>query len=86
MFLFCIRKTKVKQKISEMQIPSELLKKWDALKSEGDPQKIADTVAGGCTSQTVRNAFKTGKCSDELFKAIADFYEQKLELIKEYIN
>jgi hypothetical protein len=68
-----------------MQIPPKVLKKWEALKSEGDPQKIAETVAGGCTSQTIRNAFRTGKCSDEIFKAIGKFYEEKLELIKEYI-
>lgn len=66
-----------------MKIPTKLLDKWGALKSEGDIQKIADNA--NVTRQTIRNAFKNNECSDDVFKAIADFYEEKLEMIKEYM-
>lgn len=66
-----------------MQIPEELLNKWKALRSEEDTEKIAEKAE--TTSQTIRNAFNWGKCSDKVFTAMAAFYTAKVELIKQYI-
>lgn len=66
-----------------MTIPEELLQKWENLKSEGDNGKLSDLL--GRTPQTVLNIFKSGSCSDEQFKTIADFYKEKEDLIKEYL-
>lgn len=66
-----------------MKIPKELIKKWEVLRSDLDTERIAE--AAGVHKQTVRNAFNTGKCSDEVFKAMADFYSGKEVLINQYI-
>ncbi len=66
-----------------MQIPEELLSKWKALRSQDDTEKIAEDAK--TTSQTIRNAFNWGKCSDEVFKCMAAYYENKAEVIKQYI-
>lgn len=70
-----------------MIVPKEILKRWLVLKSPGDPEKIAalmpkmDKVSG----ETIRRAFKEGKCSDSVFKVMAQFYEQKAEMIAQYL-
>ena len=66
-----------------MNIPNKLLDKWQALRSESDTQKIAE--AADVSGQSVRNAFKDGKCSDELFEAMAEYYREKESLIKQYL-
>lgn len=66
-----------------MQLPIELIKKWTILRSEGDAEQIAE--AAETSSQTIRNAFSTGKCSDKVFEEMAKFYEAKAKLIKQYI-
>lgn len=70
-----------------MEVPKEILDKWAVLRSPGDAEKI---VAGmpeedRVSDETIRRVFLNGKCSDEVFKAMAEFYEQKANLIKEYL-
>lgn len=66
-----------------MVIPEKIIKKWEALRSPGDTAKMADKVDGA--AETFNRAFRLGRCSDDVFKVMADFYEEKLNLIKEYM-
>lgn len=67
-----------------MILPKELIKKWQALRSPGDTSKMAEK-ASGTDKETFNRAFRTGKCNDDVFKVMADFYEEKAKLIKEYL-
>ena len=67
-----------------MIIQKKLLEKWVVLRSPEDTSKMADRLEGGYPELFAR-AFRTGKCSDEVFQVMADFYKEKEELIKQYI-
>lgn len=67
-----------------MEIPEKLLKKWEILKSAGDSEKLAEKLQGSA-SETFNRAFREGKCRDEVFKVMAAFYDEKAELIKQYL-
>jgi hypothetical protein len=67
-----------------MIIPEKLMQKWMALKSKGDSEKMADRLEGSA-AETFNRAFREGKCRDEVFKVMADFYEEKIAVIKEYL-
>lgn len=67
-----------------MNIPDKLVKKWEALRSPGDAEKMAERLEGSA-AETFNRAFREGKCRDEVFKVMADFYEEKAKLIKEYL-
>ena len=67
-----------------MEIPKKLIAKWKVLRSPGDSEKMADRLEGSA-AETFNRAFREGKCRDDVFKTMADFYEQKTELIKEYL-
>ena len=59
-----------------MEIPAKLLKKWEALRSPGDSDKIAETIENGY-KELVNRAFRTGKCNDTVFEVMAKFYTDK---------
>jgi hypothetical protein len=67
-----------------MVIPEKLLKKWQALRSHGDSEKMAEKL-NGSAAETFNRAFREKKCRDEVFAVMADFYESKANLIKEYL-
>jgi len=67
-----------------MIIPDNLMKKWKVLKSKGDSLKMAARLEGSA-DETFNRAFREGKCRDEVFKVMAEFYEEKAALIKEYL-
>lgn len=67
-----------------MEIPKKLMSKWNVLRSAGDSEKMAARLEGSA-AETFNRAFREGKCRDEVFKIMADFYEEKTELIKEYL-
>ena len=67
-----------------MEIPEKLRKKWEALRSPGDGDKMAEKLEGSA-AETFNRAFREGKCRDEVFKVMAHFYEEKAKLIKEYL-
>lgn len=67
-----------------MEIPSKLIKKWEALRSPGDADKMAEKLSGSA-SETFNRAFRQGKCRDEVFEIMAAFYEEKAKVIKEYL-
>ena len=67
-----------------MIVPKELIKKWQALRSPGDSTKMAEKYSGS-DKETFNRAFRLGKCNDEVFKVMAEFYEEKAKLIKEYL-
>lgn len=67
-----------------MTIEKQLLTKWTGLRSMEDAARIAEKA--GVTVQTIRNAFRTGKCSDEVFKTMAEFYQDKVNMINQYLQ
>jgi hypothetical protein len=67
-----------------MNIPAKLMAKWKALRSPGDADKMADKLTGSA-AETFNRAFREGKCRDEVFTVMAEFYEEKAKLIKEYL-
>jgi hypothetical protein len=70
-----------------MKIPEVLLQKWNDLKSHGDGKKIAEESGSvGITKDDISRAFKNGECSDEVFEAIAGFYKEKEEKVKQYLT
>lgn len=60
------------------------MEKWTVLRSPGDPDKMADRLPGSA-GETFNRAFREGKCRDEVFRVMAEFYEEKANMIKEYI-
>lgn len=66
-----------------MQVSEKLMKKWVVLKSKEDVAKIAELA--NVTPQSIRNVFRNKKCSTPTFTAIANFYKEKGELLKEFI-
>lgn len=69
---------------TKMIIPDNLMNKWKVLKSKGDSERMAARLEGSA-AETFNRAFREGKCRDEVFKVIADFYEEKAAIIKEYL-
>ena len=67
-----------------MQIEAKLLKKWVFLRSPEDVKTIAEKV--GVSGQLVRNAYRTGKCSARVFKALAELYTEREKEIKEVLQ
>lgn len=67
-----------------MIVPKELIGKWSALRSPGDSTKMSEKMPGS-DKETFNRAFRTGKCNDDVFKIMAEFYEEKAKLIKEYL-
>ena len=64
-----------------MQIPEELIQKWDGLKSAGDVEKIRIASGANMKKMAFRSAisrmYKTRKGPDWLFEAIRDYYTAK---------
>ena len=67
-----------------MQVPDELMKKWQALRTHGDGRKIAEQNPG-ITEMDISRAFTQGECRDDVFESIADFYKEKELKVKEYL-
>lgn len=67
-----------------MEIPTKLKKKWEVLRTPGDSEKMAEKLAG-TSAETFNRAFRLGRCRDEVFEVMAQFFEQKASVIKEYL-
>ncbi len=67
-----------------MVIPEKLMSKWELLRTAGDTSKMAEKMKEGY-AELFNRAFREGKCNDDVFKVMADFYEEKANLIKEYL-
>lgn len=67
-----------------MEIPKGLIKKWRALKSHGDAIELA-TNNEGTYPELFNRAVRDAKCSEKVFKILAEYYQRKAELIKEYL-
>lgn len=67
-----------------MKIPVELMEKWQTLKTVGDQRKIAE--ANDINESEISRAFVKGECNDDVFVMIANFYKEKEELIRSYLN
>lgn len=72
-----------------MEVPQKILKKWHTLRSGGDAAKILkayeEKFGESIHLETIRLATRTGVVSDSLFEIMADFYQKKIEMIKEYM-
>lgn len=66
-----------------MKIPDKIFSQWKDLRTHGDGKKIAEQK--GITEMDVTRAFNTQECSDDTFKAIADFYKDKADLVESYM-
>lgn len=67
-----------------MIIEKQLLEKWSQLRSPDDTNQMAKKMEGGYQELFAR-AFRDGRCSDKVFKVMAEFYEEKVNLIKQYL-
>lgn len=67
-----------------MGIPEKLLRKWQALRTPGDSEKMAEKLDKSA-AETFNRAFREKKCRDEVFEVMAEFYEEKAKLIKQYL-
>lgn len=80
-FYICVSKDKITH---FMTIHNKLLAKWKVLYSPGDASKMAERLENGY-AEIFNRALREGKCNDDVFKVMADFYEEKSNLIKEYL-
>jgi len=67
-----------------MIIEKQLLEKWTVLRSPEDVKKLSEKLPNGYPEMFAR-VFRVGRCNDTVFKVMADFYEEKAKMIKEYI-
>jgi hypothetical protein len=67
-----------------MVIPEKLIKKWQALRTPGDSEKMAEKLEKSA-AETFNRAFREGRCRDDVFETMAAFYEEKAKLIKQYL-
>lgn len=66
-----------------MKIEKSILEKWGHLRSEDDTKKLADLT--GKHPETIRKILRKGECSDEDFEVIAEFYDEKVDLMNRYL-
>jgi hypothetical protein len=76
-----------RDKSKDMEVPKELLEKWKQLRAHGDTEKIASSMPEETrvSDETIRRVFSQGQCNDDVFKAMASFYEERAEMIKQYL-
>lgn len=67
-----------------MIIEKQLFEKWKVLRSPEDTKKLSEKMSKGYPELFAR-VFRDGKCNDTVFKIMADYYEEKAKMIKEYI-
>jgi hypothetical protein len=67
-----------------MTIPATLVKKWKLLRSPKDAQELTKLLPE-YSDETFNRALRSGRCNDRVFKVMADFYEEKAAMIKEYL-
>lgn len=73
-----------------MNIPDELWEKWKVLYTPGDSIKMAQQMQKSfphmkSNYEYFNRAMRDKKCNDTIFKIMADFFEAKSEMIKEYL-
>lgn len=67
-----------------MKIPEELLEKWKSFRSYGDNRRIVEKNED-IIDMDITRAFANGECSDTVFVAMAKFYKEREEAVKEYL-
>lgn len=68
-----------------MVIPKEILDKWKELRSHGDGKKIALENPDRINEMDFSRALNSGECSDEVFEIIGNFFNKKIERIKQFL-
>jgi len=68
-----------------MILPKELIEKWQVLRSPGDTSRMAERLEG-TDKETFNRAFREGKCNDNVFAVMAEFYREKENKVKEYLQ
>jgi hypothetical protein len=86
----CLRLFTQKQSTSFMVIEKELLDKWKVLWTPGDAEKLVEKFNEAFPEKkgyelAFTRALSQGKCNDLVFKVMADFFEAKADMIKEYL-
>lgn len=69
---------------SAVKIPKDKLEKWNILRQEQDAMLIAKEAA--VTTQTIYNAFNSGKCQEYVLEAIEAYYEAKINALYENLD
>lgn len=68
-----------------MEIPAEILAQWKKLRSHGDGRRLIEKHPGKFGDQDLTRAFKQGKCSDEVFVMMGEFYKEKQDNIDKFM-
>jgi len=68
-----------------MEIPIQILDSWKKLRSHGDGKKIVKANSGKIGEIDITRAFKNGKCSDDVFEIIGNFYKEKEQRVEKYM-
>lgn len=69
-----------------MKIPEKNKIEWDTLRTHGDFTQISERTDGKVSVKDISMAFTTGRCSVEVFTAIAEFYKERSELLSDYLT
>lgn len=64
-----------------VNIPEEELETWKKLRSHGDGQEIMKG-SPEIKANDITRAFKLGKCGENVYRALSDFYKKKESFIK----
>lgn len=67
-----------------MKIPQKLQDKWKTLKAPGDANKMAEKIENGY-AEMFNRALRTGECNENVFRVMADFYEERMNMVREYL-
>ena len=58
-----------------MQLPNEVLEKWQKLRDGGDNERLSDLT--GLSDQTISNIFNGANLKESTFIIIRDFYNKR---------
>ena len=67
-----------------MIIEKKILSKWRVLRSPADTREMAERLPGSA-GETFNRAFRLGRCRDDVFKTMCEFYKEKEEMMKQYL-
>lgn len=68
-----------------MKIKPEIFEKWQSIRSVDDSIKISDI--SGINFQTIQKVIESCEFNSiEVFEAIASYYDDKAEILNQYIN
>lgn len=70
-----------------LTIPKEIKDMWTSLKSHGDSKILverAKEIGLDISDETINRAHRTGRCSEDVFRLMGEFYKEREELINQF--